>query len=302
MMTSSERVKYAIKILVSHALYYAGLLHLWQAIVMRRKAVVLMYHRVLSDGEREASGSHPALVVDRDTFARHMAVLKRRFVVLSAEEFADRLERKIPLPNSSCVITFDDGWKDNLSNALPALVEHGLPAVVFLPTNYIGCRRVFWQEALTHLLTRAVEDVRAHPDRRPRIERALSATGLEWVLTLTEAVLRPRILDAVATQKTLPRAAVAELLTSLSSELAVPLESLAATDGFMNWEDVAAMARGGVAFGGHGVEHLLLTQVPIDDAKEEIIASKVVLDRKLAKPAATFSYPNGYWNRDSPTW
>lgn len=58
-MTSGERIKLAIKVGVSHVLYGLGLLQLWQALILRRKAVVLMYHRVLTREERARTGSHP---------------------------------------------------------------------------------------------------------------------------------------------------------------------------------------------------------------------------------------------------
>ena len=128
-------LKRLTKVTLAHLLYYSGALLLWKAIVMRNRAVVLMYHRVLTNEERRQSGSHPALVVERETFARQMALLKRRFSVLSVDELADRLEKKVPLPNSSVIITFDDGWRDNFTNALPILRYHTLPALVFLPVN-----------------------------------------------------------------------------------------------------------------------------------------------------------------------
>ena len=134
----------AIKVAVSWTLYYLGILQLWQAIVLRRRAVGLMYHRVLTDDERKSAASHPGIVVDEQTFARHMAVLRRRFVVLSIEE--SRPSRAAAaIPSSACLITFDDGWRDNYSNVLPILERHRLPALIFLPVNFIGARRVFWQ-------------------------------------------------------------------------------------------------------------------------------------------------------------
>jgi peptidoglycan/xylan/chitin deacetylase (PgdA/CDA1 family) len=251
-MTVRERVIYALKMLVSHALYYLGLMRLWQSIVMRRKAVVLMYHRVLTAEERSRSASHPALVVGRDTFERQMSVLKRRFVVLSVEEFANCLERKVPFPNSSCVITFDDGWRDNYTNALQVLNQHVLPAVVFLPVSYIGRPRLFWQEALTHLLLSSATTVRRDPARRGRLHALLAPTGLQDVLDLSEDP-KHSIIAAVGTQKRWPRSVVEQLIENLASELGIHIAELAPTDGFIDWEQAETMARRGIAFGGHGV-------------------------------------------------
>jgi peptidoglycan/xylan/chitin deacetylase (PgdA/CDA1 family) len=295
-MTSLGRAKFAIKVAISHVLYYLGALQLWQAIAMRKKAVVLMYHRVLTPAERLATGSHPALIVDRDTFARQMALLRRRFVVLSIDEFADCLLRRIPFPNSSCVLTFDDGWHDNLTNALPILRQHGLPAVVFLPANFIGGRRLFWQEALTHLLLAVLKAVRDDPGRRPAFERMLRPAGLQGVLEIGDDDSRASVIGAIASQKTRGRAEVEALIASLAAELDVQVEAFAAVDGFIGWDDVAEMSRDGIAFGGHGAEHLLLTQVSSAEVESELRRSKEMMDTRFRATVPSFSYPNGYFD------
>ncbi len=293
-MTLRDRFGFTLKVAVSHALYYLGLLQLWQSYAMRGKAVVLMYHRVLTSGERDASSSHPALVVDRETFARQMAFLKRRFRVLSVEEFAACLERRQPFPDRSCLITFDDGWRDNYLNALPALDAHGLPALVFLPVNYIGDARVFWQEALTHLLIRAIAVARRDAAARQRLAELLTPTGLATVLESADGDPKPLVFAAVDSQKRFPRATIDDLLRRLAGELGIKLEDLSKTDGFMNWEQVEAMGRHRVAFGAHGVEHLLLSKVTAEEAEREIRESWTVVDARLKPAVKTFSYPNGY--------
>ncbi len=293
-MTVRQWAARAARTITVHALYYTGFLQLWQAIVLRRKAVVLMYHRVLTAEERRQTASHPAVVVDRETFARHAALLKRRFVVLSLEEFAHHIERRIPFPNSSCVITFDDGWRDNYSNALPILRQHGLPALVFLPAGYIGHRRLFWQEALTHLLVRVVGAVRSNPGRRAEFEAILADAGLAPVLDVSGEDPRPPIIAAVSGQKQLTRPTLEHLIDTLAARLGVRTDELSDTDGFVDWDQVDAMSRHGVAFGGHGIDHLLLTQVTDAQADAEIRGSKHLLDSTFAGTAPTFSYPNGY--------
>lgn len=294
-MTPRQRVSYAVKFIVAHVLYYTGLLRLWQRIVMRDKAVVLMYHRVLTREERHQSASHPALVVDRNTFAAQMAAVRRWFTVLSIEEFADALERGVPLPSASCVITFDDGWRDSFTNALPILAQHALPALVFLPVNYIGGKRLFWQEALTHLLVRAVAEVRRDPHRRMAIRRVLGAYGLSDVADLDGEDVPSAIRAAVASQKALTRSATESLVDALARELGVRIEALATIDGFIDWREVQVMSEQRIAFGGHGAEHLLLTQVSQEEAEREIHTSKHVIASRVAGKVLTFSYPNGYY-------
>jgi len=290
-MTRGERARYLVKAALSYALYYTGILQVFQRLALRHRAVVLMYHRVLTAEERARTASHPALVVDRDTFAKQMALLKRRFTVLSLVEFTERMERRIPFPDSSCLITFDDGWRDNYSNAFPILKTHGLPALVFIPVNYIGTRRLFWQEALTHLLRQVVRDGRAEVGRRSRFRDALRPFGLDPLLDLpTQEDPRPAIIQAVGSQKALPVTEIERLIRLLCKVLNVKLEDYADVDGFVTWQQVAEMAHQGIAFGGHGAEHRLLTQVSREEARQEIGNARRVLNSRpgaKSRPSAT---------------
>lgn len=283
-----------MKVLAAFVLYYTGLLLLWQRWLMRRRAVVLMYHRVLSNEQRAVTASHPAIIVGRATFARQMAALNRHFTVLSVEQMAEHLERKVPFPDRSAVITFDDGWRDNYTNALPILRDQQLPALVFLPAGYIGTRRLFWQEALGHLLAQVVTAAGTDPMARARLTPLLAPVGLAHLLEIRDGDPRPAVIAAVGSQKPRSRADIDRLIESLAAELGVNLDELARIDGFMDWAEVDAMGRHGVSFGGHGVNHLLLTQVSDEEADREIRGSREVLDDRFAGTVPTFSYPNGY--------
>lgn len=296
-MSAVDRVKYGTKVAIAYTLYALGLLQLCQFVVLRRKAVVLMYHRVLTKEEQRRTASHPAIVVGRDTFEKQMAFLKRRFAVLSVADFAERMERKVPFPHSSCLITFDDGWRDTFSNAFPILDRYGLPAVVFLPVNYIGTRRLFWQEALVHLGVRAVLTVRADPARHARLRQLLAAVRVESILDLIDEDPRPAIIREVSRQKGTAVSVIERTVKELARELDAGVDA-DVTDGFLDWPQVEAMSRRGIAFGAHGAEHLLLTHVSHEEAASEIRTAYEVMSNRLDRAALAFSYPNGYVNAD----
>ena len=293
-MISRQQLIYRVKRTAARLLYSLGLMQAWQAITLRRRAVVLMYHRVLTAEQRRRAGSHPALVVDADTFARQMAFLKEHFVVMSVAQFAEHLEQRRPFPPSTCIITFDDGWHDNYQNAVPVLARLGLPSLIFLPINYIGGRRVFWQEALVQLLHRAISQVREQPDSRAAIEAVLKPVGLAGVLEMNATDPKAALFSIVTEQKRLSREAIEQLVGDLARAIGVEPEELAHADGFIDWSQVEEMSRQGVTFGGHGLEHLLLTQVSDAQVDREVTGSKAALDQRLREPTPTFSYPNGY--------
>ena len=96
--------------------------------------VILLYHACGVPGER---GSR--YVVPGERFAWQMRWLARRgYRVLALDEYLRcRAEHRHPPPRS-VVITFDDGYADNLSVAHPVLRSHGFSATVFVVTSWVG--------------------------------------------------------------------------------------------------------------------------------------------------------------------
>jgi peptidoglycan/xylan/chitin deacetylase (PgdA/CDA1 family) len=297
-MTARERISYAIRMTISHALYYSGILHLFLRVKLRDKTVVLAYHRVLTQKQRDRTASHQALVVEDGTFARQVGVLTRLFRVLTLDEFAEHLARRLPFRAPCCLITFDDGWMDNFENALPVLRAHKLPAVMFLPVNFIGRRRLFTREALTHLLVRAVAASRTEPGLRDRLQAHLAPLGLEPVLDIDDRDQLPAVLMLVGAHRYVSGPTFEALVAALSAELGLTDAELSDEDAFVDWDQVDLLAKDGFAFGGHGAEHHVLTQVSPSMARCEVESSKRVLDARLAHPVQAFAYPNGAWNAD----
>jgi peptidoglycan/xylan/chitin deacetylase (PgdA/CDA1 family) len=292
----ASRARHVLKVLAAEALYRTGMLRLLQAVLLRGRAVVLMYHRVLTPEERARSGSHPGIIVDADTFAVHMALLKSRFTVLSWEQFAGHVNRRIPFPSSSCLITFDDGWSDNYTNAFPVLTRENLPAVVFLPVSYIGERRLFWQEALTHLLRRTRTDTERRPELAHSLREFLTRHGAAATLDVPTEDLDDTVASIVTDLKQTSQTSPYSFVEELASVLGVDVGQLAPVDTFIDWRQAQVMADAGIAFGGHGVTHRLLTHLPDDEAEREArVSREAVLDR-LAQSEPGFSYPNGSWS------
>jgi peptidoglycan/xylan/chitin deacetylase (PgdA/CDA1 family) len=99
-----------------------------------RPPVILMYHAVGEHGEQPGRYLIPAR-----RFARQMAWLRRRrYPVLPLEVLARyRAENRLP-PARSMVLTFDDGYADNLTMAYPVLRQHEFPATIFLVSQAVG--------------------------------------------------------------------------------------------------------------------------------------------------------------------
>ena len=92
---------------------------------------VLMYHKVNDVPENPLS-------VPVGLFDEQMAVLgELGYQVVSLDAVLDHIAGIRPLPPGAVLITFDDGYRDILENALPVLRRYGYPAVIFVPIGYL---------------------------------------------------------------------------------------------------------------------------------------------------------------------
>jgi peptidoglycan/xylan/chitin deacetylase (PgdA/CDA1 family) len=86
------------------------------------------------------------------------------------------------------------------------------------------------------------------------------------------------------------------LVCHLSAEFGVSASELSDLDTFIDWSHVDALARDGIAFGGHGTDHRVLTRVSSEVVQFEVETSRTVLDSRLAMPVRAFAYPGGGWD------
>jgi peptidoglycan/xylan/chitin deacetylase (PgdA/CDA1 family) len=107
---------------------------------------VLMYHKVNDLRPNPTT-------VSTDVFAEQMALLgELGYTPVSLAQVRDHYVDRAPLPAGAVLITFDDGYRDNLENALPILQRHGYPAVIFVPIGFLaGDRPLPHEEALRAL-------------------------------------------------------------------------------------------------------------------------------------------------------
>jgi peptidoglycan/xylan/chitin deacetylase (PgdA/CDA1 family) len=110
------------------------------------KAVILLYHRVT-----ELPTDPQLLCVSPSRFAEHLEILRKRFKMMSLLQLVRAMDGG-DIPSRSVVVTFDDGYADNLYNAKPLFDCHGIPATVFVVSGLLGSNKEFWWDELDRLL------------------------------------------------------------------------------------------------------------------------------------------------------
>ncbi len=123
---------------------------------------VLMYHKVNDRPENPIS-------VPIGLFDEQMAVVRELgYQVVSLDAVLDHVAGIRPLPPGAVLITFDDGYRDILENALPVLRRHGYPAVIFVPIGYLDDARPLPHEE--HLAVQGFVNPTLNWDELPELE------------------------------------------------------------------------------------------------------------------------------------
>lgn len=101
-------------------------------------AIILIYHRVA-----DVKNDPHLLSVSPDNFYKQLKYLQQNFQIIKLSELIEDLRTK-QLKNKSIVITFDDGYADNLHNALPILEKLEIPATIFVVAGKINSPGPFY--------------------------------------------------------------------------------------------------------------------------------------------------------------
>ena len=132
-------------------------------------AVILIYHRVT-----EIPRDPQLLCVSPRHFVEQLEVLREHYHTMSLLELASAV-RDRKLPDRAVVVTFDDGYADNLVNARPLLADQGVCATVFVVGGNGGPSREFWWDELERLLLET--------ETLPRVLRmTVGADAWQWEL------------------------------------------------------------------------------------------------------------------------
>jgi peptidoglycan/xylan/chitin deacetylase (PgdA/CDA1 family) len=178
------------------------------------------------------------------------------------------------------LITFDDGYLDNYSSAFPTLRKYDFPALIFLTTGHIGTDAPFYWDMAAYCFSHTQSDHLTFPDGR--VEHWSNRQQLEDVSK-----------NWIEFMKTLPQVEKQIYVQNLPVLLGVSIPSGFFQKLMMDWDQVREMRKGGIDFGAHTMHHPILTRIPFEQVRREVVGSKSRIEEKLGEPVLGFAYPNG---------
>lgn len=177
-------------------------------------------------------------ITDVPTFKKHLNFLQKHYNIVSLEQFKNFLDLKEKLPKNPLLITSDDGDISLYENAFPVLKKEGIPAAVFVITELLDTKSLFWWDEIVNYFGKE--------------------SGNKKVWEVKEWPNHKRL----------------EFLTSLREErdhLESPTRQLTS-------EQTLEMHKGGVSIANHSHSHPMFNQCSKEEIVEEMEKSICILE------------------------
>lgn len=271
--------------------------------IRRAKAAILLYHQVC-----ERKNDPWELAVNPNHFYEQLNYLKNHYNIVSLDELtADIAHNKIKA--GTIAITFDDGFKDNYTNAAPLLDWHELPATFYIATTAMEEEKFYWWDELQDILFQSEV---LPPDFAMLINN-------EWIQfsLASDRMLNRRLINQMSAWnyylpipnerialymilwqriKPLPYHDQKKILRDIKSWAGMT-KNISIQSVTMDIREMQMLSQNPLfSIGAHTVHHAMLSEQNEIDQAFEVKESKRQIESWLGKPVDGFAYPYGNYN------
>jgi peptidoglycan/xylan/chitin deacetylase (PgdA/CDA1 family) len=262
-----------------NALYLSGA-HRYFAPLTQGIGAILMFHQVRARPEGQFQpNAHLEVTPD------FLQLVVRRVRAAGIEIVdLDEAARRMANPGDGArfvVLTFDDGYRNNFTEAYPVLKALDAPFAVYVTTGFVDRRAVPWWEVIVALI-----------ERVPRLRMRIGDRELDLAT------------ETVGQKRAACRLVAAELcsadedeqrraITTAAQAHGIDVDQLVARE-MMDWDEVRSLAMDPlVTIGAHTVGHYALARIDVDRARREMAESRDRLAAMTGQRPRHLAYPYG---------
>ncbi len=249
---------------------------------------VLFWHGVDDIKDQEVEAESFAI----EAFQKQIEYLQKNYEIISISEFYNRFQTQ-NFTNKEVVLTFDDGYVNNLTVVAPYLNEKKIPFTVFISTEHIETGELF-PTSIARLIFLG-SDLKTITIPQLNIYKfdISEEKDMHYLHDKVRRALKSEPLDNV-------RKIVEELKLNLSENAYFELVERYKSVKPMSWEQVKQLHQLGATIGSHCKYHICCHgNQNIDEVEKQIVESKTILEEKLNSECEFFAYPNGDFTESS---
>jgi peptidoglycan/xylan/chitin deacetylase (PgdA/CDA1 family) len=255
-----------------------------------RRVLILGYHRVVDDFEHESARGIPGTLISKKTFRRQLEdAYAAGYAFARLPDAALVLSGHKAVKHDLVVVTFDDGYRDVFRHAFPVLLEMGIPAMVYVPSDCVGTKRRLDHDRLFHLL-------RGCHAQKERFLGPLTPFGAAelWNEVANGTVPLSAALDDFIARH--PSDSLKRVIEAFEQRVGARAEGPPMGGELMDWDEARKMARAGIDFGAHTKDHRVLTLEPVDVVDRQVKECKEKIEAELDVRVDSFAYCNGWYS------
>jgi peptidoglycan/xylan/chitin deacetylase (PgdA/CDA1 family) len=263
---------------------------------------IVMFHYV-----RPIKGSeYPNIKgLELDGFKRQLDYLAQKFLFITAEDVVDAVTKGKELPDNSCWLTFDDGYKDHFLYVLPELSKRKIQGGFFPPVKPVTERVMLDVNSIQYILASASNVIELIGFLNTEcLKHGVTETELKnlWLQYAIESKYDTK--EVIYVKRLLQHALEEPVRNEVTSLLFRRYLGVSQTDFaenvYMSEREVKELINAGMYVGSHGYRHLWLN-------KEDRESQKLEIDRSLSFLSAVgartvdwiMCYPYGAYNQDT---
>jgi len=262
----------------------------------RNKVTILMLHGVI-DPNTQAVWTPLRSQLSAEQLTRALSVLASYYNFVSLSEATEMLAGTRPLTSNSMVLTFDDGYRNNLTTALPILHRFKAPATFFLCTGNVSKQVPFWFDRLDYAIQSISQETIPH-QKFPELKDIDFSNRNTLKKTFISFIRKEKQRYPSNANMRSTMASLTERLEQYSGRGLAEIFANDPWSGILSWNEIRKATTLGVHFGSHGVDHPLLGLAPLSIINEELVESQKMIEYHTGCPCTQLAYPAGSFNQD----
>lgn len=243
----------------------------------RKGKRLLIYHGIIPNARTDIN----ARFISSQQFEQHLIFFKNHFHLVSLEEY---FQNNLHPEKLSIAISFDDGYLNNLTTALPLLEKYQIPSSFFITTIRQAQYDYLWADLLDlYRYTGPKQFIfRDTIYTKNKHEYVCSKGSLKQLLKAGDWTIKEELCEFIFHQNAF-----------IMNEKLFPYFKLMEEEGLRQLSKSEL-----VTIGSHGLYHNCLSEISLLEAKKELEISKGYLEQTIQMEVSTLAYPDGSYNRE----